>query len=278
MVARRKRGVPDIRSAKDMGLLKEVLGNHPLTLVLIYADWCGHCHTYKDSTWKELANTPNRKVGLAQLNSDVLPESPFSNAKIQGYPSVLVVGKDGKPAEFVEDGDPTNALPNSRDTAAMKEFITAPDPSALNASNLPTSSLDLPPSSLDPTPSPTNEAANLMKSSVTSPNVTLPPVNTKTLTVPDVEEDVLRSQNAIKSIKASTPDFPMAGGSLYSALLDATTAVAPAALLTVGAIAASRKQKSKGKSRKGSRGRSRSNQKLRGRTLKRFLNTFRRRR
>jgi len=109
-----------------MHKLESMLKKMNLTVVLIYADWCGHCHTYKDTVWKQLEKLANKKVGLAKLNEKVLKESPLSSAKINGYPSVLVVGQDGKPAEFKDEstGEPTNAMPNARDVEMMKGLVT----------------------------------------------------------------------------------------------------------------------------------------------------------
>ena len=108
-----------------MHKLESMLKKTNLTIILVYADWCGHCHTYKDTVWKQLEQMSNKKVGLAKLNEKVLADSPLSGAKINGYPSVLVVGKDGKPAEFKDEstGEATNAMPNTRDLDMMKGLV-----------------------------------------------------------------------------------------------------------------------------------------------------------
>jgi len=61
-----------------------------------------------------------------------LADSPLSSAKINGYPSVLVVGKDGKPAEFKDEstGEATNAMPNARDVEMMKGLVTGANASS----------------------------------------------------------------------------------------------------------------------------------------------------
>jgi hypothetical protein len=51
----------------------------------------------------------------------------LKDAKIKGYPSVLVVGKDGKPAVFkgaAGEEEPTNAMPNA-DLETLEKIVDA---------------------------------------------------------------------------------------------------------------------------------------------------------
>jgi hypothetical protein len=265
MPARKQKSVPDIRSSKDISALKEVLKSHPITLVLVYADWCGHCTTYKADTWKNLSQLPNRTVGMAQLNSDVLEESPLKDAKISGYPSVLLVGNDGRPAEFKEAGEMTNAIPNARDLTAMTSIATAPQESLNEAvQNATDSSLNAPPTNGDPSANLTEEAnANRRNSSSMILN-SLSATSLDSPTLPNVEEDILKSQEG----NAASGSEEMMGGSLYKALLDAGKMVAPAAALTMGAVWATKQTRRGKKSRKGKgKGKGRS-LKLRGKALR----------
>ena len=41
----------DVRSPSDVMGLEQLLEKGPLTIVLIYADWCGACHRFKENTW-----------------------------------------------------------------------------------------------------------------------------------------------------------------------------------------------------------------------------------
>lgn len=102
----------DVRASKDVKELEKGLKIGPITIVLIYADWCGHCTRFKEDVWSKLTSKP-RNVNLASIHHDQLEKTSLRNANIKGYPSVLVVGKDGKPAVFNGDEEPTNAMPNA---------------------------------------------------------------------------------------------------------------------------------------------------------------------
>jgi thioredoxin-like negative regulator of GroEL len=107
----KKRSV-DVRSSNDVKELETTIQTGPITIVLVYADWCGHCTRFKEDIWSKLLAKP-RKVNLASIHHDQLGNTSLRDAKIKGYPSVLIVGKDGKPAVFKSDEDPTNAMPHA---------------------------------------------------------------------------------------------------------------------------------------------------------------------
>ena len=104
----------------------------PLTFVLVYADWCGHCKNYKPS-WKELEKTPGRTANIVSVRDDMLPKIPsLANAKIQGYPSVIKVTPTGDIEEYKVEGseETTHAVPFMRDMSEMKEQLSLPPPPA----------------------------------------------------------------------------------------------------------------------------------------------------
>ena len=120
----RKSETLDVKSMLGVAQLEKMIKKLSVVLVFVYADWCPHCHTYRREVWSKLKAMKKRGVGLAAVNETVFSRSPVKHAKINGYPSVLLIGKDGKLGEFKDEtGSPTNALPNARDMAMMSGIV-----------------------------------------------------------------------------------------------------------------------------------------------------------
>ena len=121
---RRQKKTLDVRKESQINQFNALLKQQPFTLVLVYADWCPHCHEYLP-TWKKLGNLPGRNANMARVHFDMQEKIPsIANAKIQGYPSVIKVLPDGTIEEHVtEEGETTNALPNMRDINEMKKNL-----------------------------------------------------------------------------------------------------------------------------------------------------------
>jgi len=71
--------------------------NKDTWVVLYYAEWCGHCTTFKP-TWDELANKCKDKMNFAKIeqsnfNKKELGYNPGEN--IEGYPTIYL-RKNGK--------------------------------------------------------------------------------------------------------------------------------------------------------------------------------------
>jgi thiol-disulfide isomerase/thioredoxin len=124
----------DVRSPEDVSQFENILSKGPITIVLVYADWCGHCVRYKENVWNKLIKTPNRKLNLASVHYDQLENTSQKSAAIKGYPSVLVVGTDKKAATFPDgNSKKTNAFPNAQSLEVMEEMVTQDPKKVLSA-------------------------------------------------------------------------------------------------------------------------------------------------
>ncbi len=80
-----------VTKAAQFGQLKSLMGKSPVILVLVYADWCGHCQHFKPD-WKSLEQLPNRNMAMVSIRDDVFSASPLNNmVTAEGYPTIAVV-------------------------------------------------------------------------------------------------------------------------------------------------------------------------------------------
>jgi thiol-disulfide isomerase/thioredoxin len=126
----------DVREPSQIKEAEALIQRGPKAVILVYADWCGHCQTYKPM-WKEMVNRPERNVQVLSVKEDVFPQMKMiKDAKIQGYPSVIEVSPTGEMREFKVPGstESTNAVPYMRDEGKMKEVLTeaTDSPSPMN--------------------------------------------------------------------------------------------------------------------------------------------------
>jgi len=215
----------DVTTEGHIGKLKELFAKHPVVLVFVYADWCGHCTTFKP-TWEEYKKTPNRKVPIARVNETVLKQTPVADAKLDGFPSLALMGNDGKLATFKkEDGSETHAIPNMRDKKAMTMLLTT-DPGKLkklnngNSNNANNANDPTEGTSVTSTP----EAENLM---IKSGEKAVESKDDPVVVMPDPSPPNTSADRADNDIRPRQPIAAVggSGGSLYKSLLRAANGV-----------------------------------------------------
>jgi thiol-disulfide isomerase/thioredoxin len=212
----------DVRSDKEVAPFEKMLGSNNFTLVFVYADWCGHCHKFRDNTWNDLLKMKDRKMNIGAVRDDMLPKTSLAGSKIEGYPTLMLVGNDKRPADFMTpEGEKTNAMPNTEKETLQRLLKAA-----------------------------TAEAAN----PVSKPNVKIPvdatPVSATDEPMPpnmsgDVEETIRNAATVSRENPRPVPiaggGRMMTGGGLMGALSHILKAGAPAAIWLAGATILARK-------------------------------------
>ena len=198
----------DIRDKSQIPAFEEALENGPMMIVLVYADWCGHCTKYKDNVWNPLKNIKDRKMNMASVHYDQLENTSLKNSKIEGYPSLLVAGPDKTPATFKNaDGTSTNALPKSNDFTTIKNLVTSP---VIDESDSDTESNinDFTPMSRNSNSS--KNISNTLNTAIvkkpinsslsSSTSSELPPIsNSRTRNLPKIKNSAMNSANSMNS-------------------------------------------------------------------------------
>jgi thiol-disulfide isomerase/thioredoxin len=117
--------VIDVRSDGAVKLLEKAIVKGPLTLVYVNAKWCGACHKFNDEVWSHLTKLKNKSVNLASVDSEMFNKTSLAGTPPKFYPTLMLVGKDKKPATFKdEEGKPTNSMPRNPTLAEDKVTLS----------------------------------------------------------------------------------------------------------------------------------------------------------
>jgi thiol-disulfide isomerase/thioredoxin len=104
----------------------------PITFVVIYADWCGHCHEYKPK-FEEAANNANRNAQAVAVNETALPavqsalnkhNNNATSMEIDGYPSVVKISPNGNSTTVPERNDALTAMLNKAANKSSPTLLT----------------------------------------------------------------------------------------------------------------------------------------------------------
>lgn len=250
----------DVDSTKKV---KNFEGLQTPILVFVYAPWCGHCTKYKPM-WEELENDSNRSINMARVRDDMLSSTSLTERAepISSYPTVLLIGEDGKAVNFKGDAAAVSqAVPNHGDMDTMRSIVrnagTPEGKSILNSSVIEPAAF---------TKSVNNSGNNSRNSSrnnrlnnrrnniltvashpMTSLPASIPEVEAKhtlpqtvakfgpTISVPNIAADVVSTEK-------------MKGGSLFETLKTIATRVGPPVVLLTAAAYSQKKPSTRKKS------------------------------
>ena len=203
-VKNRSSGDMDIETEDDIKNLAANMKQFMVVLLFIHADWCGHCQTFKP-TWEEYKTMAGRNIPMIKVNEKVLSKTPFSGAKVEGFPSLALYSpKDGSFGKFKgQNGDETNSIPNIRDKVTMVKLLKT-DPSKL----MPNMEED--PESAEVTPSVRKRMTKAGKNAIKNINTPMNLGNGSPSPPNTAEDRVVVTPPATKK---------MAGGSLFETIV-----------------------------------------------------------
>lgn len=252
----------DVRSPSMLKEMEKRIRKGPITFVLIYADWCGHCHELMPH-WDKATQSPQRSVQAVKVNEKMLSDvNTMVNQSINqqappidvsGYPTIIMVDNKGnqiKDVNPVKDSVVLTRAMNEAGSLAVDAGIASPSASR----NLP------PPPPLEspsPFPSVDLEASNVSEPSASSfaslqknipnennvgeksvgeeeePPLPLPPsmLSQQDSVRPSVslysDDSTLRMKDPLKNGRSGS----VKGGSLYASMAQTAYQIAPAATL-----------------------------------------------
>jgi thiol-disulfide isomerase/thioredoxin len=246
-----------VRSKGQIGELMKRISKGPLTIMLVYADWCGHCHHFMPHFDKAAKNS-NRSIQAVKVNDTMMSavneaiKGKNHNAKsinVEGYPSVMLVGQDGNEISQIEPVKNTEVMTKVMNQSAelaneagLTNNDNAPEEeSDMNTSIRPNNVRTTPPkvSSLNASATPDFIADDdlgekkgvSLSQSIKKPNnnrMNVMEENGPSLAMPPSMNDDHEMENNTSMKK---------GGSLYAAMSQsAYTLAAPAALLATAAL------------------------------------------
>lgn len=116
----------DVRSPKDISKFESLLASGP-TIVLVYADWCGHCQRFKQDMWNECANSPNKSINTAAVHYDMVEKTSMNSAPIEGYPTLFEV-KSPKATPTV--------VPTPRSKEELETLVNSPNENTMRSQKI----------------------------------------------------------------------------------------------------------------------------------------------
>jgi len=133
---KRKSKVLKVDSEKKIAQMEKMLGSGSVTIVLIYADWCGACKRFMKNVWNPTCNSPSRNQRIA-VREDIAKNTSLANANFKYLPSLIAV-ENGRMNLYKGSEGVTNAMPTPTNISELKTIINKPvvlEEDVVNANN-----------------------------------------------------------------------------------------------------------------------------------------------
>lgn len=205
----------DVRSPKDIpGFMKRVLAG-PVTIVLVYADWCGHCVEFMPK-FKSMIRSPERTTQVASIESSM--EKQVKDALQKNNSQVKPINVEGYPTTLIMDnkGNNLKSIPRESLLTTLKEGGPLAEKSIAKSPNM------QPPPSAEPLPNmqppPSAQPSPNMQQAPTaepSPNMQQAPTKNKP---PSTKNKPLTPLEELKSVQLPR-NVNHVGGSLYKKMI-----------------------------------------------------------
>lgn len=251
----------DVRSNNNIDSALNKISNSKITVILIYADWCGHCQTYEPyfnraATVKGAPSTIKlNEQMVGNMNSVMNKKMPLSTPiEVDGYPTVIAVNNRGQ--KITELPIVREDEPNAKMMTAIPEIMNEmPEEIEKQLNNIknnrgtvmtpnvtrtvPATTAAAPPANISSRQTP-EDLSVYPTSAVASES----PINL--VTPPAANEDLEGPMTpAVRPIQKQS-------GGLYGALVQATYQLAPAGILA-GIYQASRRRGTRRNTRRNTR-------------------------
>ncbi len=131
----------DIKSSADVKKALDIMRKHPLTVILVFASWCPHCHTYMER-WNKYKSLPNRTSPMIaveqQQSQELLNEINGENGEpvtVNAFPTVLASTSS---APSTGSSKTNVGTPVNTDEGSMLELLTNGSNAVGNVNSEPT--------------------------------------------------------------------------------------------------------------------------------------------
>jgi thiol-disulfide isomerase/thioredoxin len=241
----------------------------PITMVVVMAEWCGHCQDLKPKYNTIMANSKHTIQNVAidekfadEFNEALTKSIPSAEPlSVKGFPSILLLDEKGTVKSAVPNDEAV--IKSTTENLGNSPSISKKNNNSKNNSNN-SNSRNNNSSKLVPvtneeeeipsqTPRPVIKVSGYMPASVNQSvkQVSMPeptPISKKSYIAspPLPESSIVDADTSVASLKSPAEELKQGGGSLYGSIASAAYKLAPPAVL-MAAAATLMKRKGKGK-------------------------------